>query len=57
MDFKILAALLLSFAIAEASVIREEDGKVIIVTVFLAKKDENLEFTVLQSTNDVVKCA
>ena len=27
MDFKILAALLLSFAIAEASVIREEDGK------------------------------
>ena len=27
MDFKILAALLLSFAIAKASVIREEDGK------------------------------
>ena len=27
MDFKILAALLLTFAIAEASVIREEDGK------------------------------
>ena len=27
MDFKILAALLLTFAIAEASVIREEDAK------------------------------